>query len=72
MKIFVRVKPKAKQKKIEKIDKTHFIVYVKEPPKNGKANHVIAKALADYFNIAISRVYLISGFSAKQKIFEIL
>jgi uncharacterized protein YggU (UPF0235/DUF167 family) len=47
-------------------------VAVKEPPKNGRANMAIAKALAAYFDISFSRVQLISGFSAKQKMFEII
>ena len=72
MKIFVKAKPLAKEEKVEKIDETNFIVAVKEPPKEGKANRAIAKALASHFNVAPSRVSLVSGFSSKQKVFEIL
>ncbi|PIV45904.1 hypothetical protein COS23_01900, partial [bacterium (Candidatus Moisslbacteria) CG02_land_8_20_14_3_00_36_53] len=32
MKIFVKAKPLAKESKVEKIDDTHFVVSVKEPP----------------------------------------
>lgn len=71
MKIFVKAKPNAKEERVERIDASHFIVAVKEPPRDGKANTAIAKALAEYFDISFSRVELISGFSAKQKIFEI-
>ncbi len=71
MKIFVKAKPSAKEEKIEKIDEINFIVSVKEPPKDGKANKAIIKAIAAYFNIAPSCVNLISGFSSKQKVFEI-
>lgn len=72
MKIFVKARPNVKQEKVEKINETHFIVSVKEPPKEGKANKAIARALADYFAVAASRVCLVSGFYAKQKTFEIL
>ncbi len=72
MKIFVKAKPLAKEKKIEKIDEINFVIWVKEPPKDGKANRAIAKALALYFNVAPSRVNLISGFSSKKKVFEVL
>ena len=72
MKIFVKVKPLAKEEKIEKIGEINFIVAVKEPPKDGKANRAIAKVIASYFNISSSRVNLISGFSSKNKVFEIL
>ena len=72
MKIFVKAKPLAKEEKVEKIDEANFVVWVKEPPKNGKANKAIAKALALHFNVAPSRVNLVSGFSSKKKVFEIL
>lgn len=72
MKIFVKAKPLAKEEKIEKIDEINFIVAVKEPPKGGKANRAITKALALYFNVAPSQVRLVSGSSSRQKVFEIL
>ncbi len=72
MKIFVKAKPLARIESIEKIDETNFIVSVKEPPVEGKANRAIIRALADYFKIAPSRIRLTSGFSSKQKTFEIL
>ena len=71
MKIFVKAKPNSKAESIEKVDDTHFTVAVKEPPVKGRANAAISKALADYFGIAPSQVSLVSGFSSKQKVFEI-
>ena len=68
MKIFVKAKPNAKEKRIEKIDETHFLVAVKEPPVQGRANKAIIKALEEYFG---RPVQLVSGFSSKQKVFEI-
>jgi len=72
MKIFVKAKPLSKEEKIEKIDEINFIIAVKEPPKDGKANRAVVRALALYFNVAPSRINLISGFSSKQKVFEVL
>ena len=72
MKIFVKANPSAREERIKKVDEINFIVSVKEPPKQGKANKAIIKALAEYFKIAPSCVSLISGFSSKQKVFEIL
>lgn len=71
MKIFVKAKPLAKEERVEKIDEFNFVVNVKEPPKKGRANYAIAMALANYFTVPFSRVRLVSGFSAKQKTFEI-
>lgn len=72
MKIFFKAKAGAQETSIEKIDETHFAVSVKELPWQGRANRAITDALADYFNIAPSRINLVSGFSVRQKTFEIL
>jgi uncharacterized protein YggU (UPF0235/DUF167 family) len=81
MKIFVKAKPKAKEEKVEppipkllpteNNEKEWFKVWVKEPAMQGRANAAIAKALANYFKVSNSQVRLISGFSSKQKTFEI-
>ena len=70
MKIFVKARPNSKAESIEKTDGTHFTVSVKEPPVKGRANAAIAKALAGHFGLAPSQVFLVSGFSSKQKVFE--
>lgn len=72
MKIFVKAKPNSKNTAVEKTGENSFTVSVKEPPVRGMANAAIAKALAEYFGVALSRVRLLSGFSSKQKVFEIL
>lgn len=71
MKIFVKAKPGAYEERVEKIDDLHFVVSVKEPPIQGRANAAIIKALAGYFGVAISNVKMLSGFTSRQKIFEI-
>lgn len=84
MKIFVKAKPGSKQERIEKIQPTlflnsfantadaHFIVFVKEPPAQGRANMAIIRALAEYFKVPPSRLRLVSGFSSREKLFELL
>ena len=72
MKIFVKAKPNAKEESIKKIDGINFAVAVKEPPRKGKANAAIIRVLAEHFGVAPSAILLVSGFSAKQKIFEIV
>jgi len=71
MKIFVRVKPKAKEEKVIRISNTNFKVSVKEPPEKGKANYAVLKALADYFSTSQSNIKIISGFASKLKVIEI-
>lgn len=72
MKIFVKAKPGAKEEKIEKLDESHFEVWVKEPPIKGRANDAIIAALAQYFNLPKSNLRIVSGSAAKQKIIDIL
>jgi hypothetical protein len=72
MRIFVKVKPNAKVEKVEKIDEVHFVVSVKAPPVEGKANDALIKLLADYFNIPKGNIKIVSGLSSKSKIVEIL
>jgi len=70
-KVFVIAKPRAKDNFVRKIDEDNFKVYVTSPPIKGLANKAIINLLAKYFEVSKSQVRLISGFSAKNKIFEI-
>ena len=72
MKITVYAKPNAKETLVERIDDEEFVVSVKEPPRDGKANQAIVRALADHFGVAAARVRIVSGLSAKLKIVEIV
>jgi len=83
MRIIVRVKPSAKTETVERVgqpslgfeearsDMVEYKVSVKEPPVGGKANEATVKVLAKYFDVAPSLVRLVSGASAKRKVFEI-
>ncbi|MDO8585111.1 MAG: DUF167 domain-containing protein [bacterium] len=72
MKIFVHAKPKSRKEFVEKVDDTHFIVAVKDPPVNNRANLAIIDALAEYFGIAPSLVSIVSGQTSKEKVVEII
>lgn len=71
MKVFVKTRPNAKKEKVEQADGGRFIVSVKEPPKEGKANEAVIRVLAEYLGIAKSRFKIISGRSSKQKVINI-
>ena len=71
MKIIVKAKPGSREDKIEKIDESNYIVYVKAFAIDGKANTAIIKLLADYFDISQSLVEIISGYMARIKVVEI-
>ncbi|MBD3262856.1 hypothetical protein GF374_00575 [Candidatus Woesearchaeota archaeon] len=71
MKVFVKVKTRAKEDKVEKIDKNHFSVWVQERPIKGQANRGVIRVLADYFGIKKWQVRIVSGLTSSQKIIEI-
>lgn len=83
MRIIVRAKPKAREEKIEllsqtslnfgadKVDLPIYNISIKEPPLAGRANKAIIEALAKYFDKSPSQIHLVSGQTAKQKVFEI-
>ena len=71
MKIFVSAKPNATDNNIEKIDETHFVVAVTEPPIKGHANRAILKILAEYFNVSLYNIKIKSGYTSRNKIIEI-
>jgi len=72
MKIFIKAKPNAREEKVEKIDEQNYVVSVKEPPVKGKANEAIRNALAVYFKTGSACVKIVSGYSSRNKIVEIL
>lgn len=71
VKIIVKTKPGAREDKIEKVDESNYIVYVKEPPINGRANASLIKLLAKYFDISPSLIEIVSGYMARVKVIEI-
>jgi len=72
MKIFIRAKPNAKEEGIKKLDGINYVVSVKEPPIKGKANEAIRNALAVYFKTSSANVRIVSGYSSRNKVIEII
>lgn len=72
MTLHARIKPSSKTEKVEKIDDTHFKIWVNEPAKEGKANLAALKALAKHLEIAPSRIELVSGHTSRDKVFRII
>jgi len=70
MKIQVKVKPSSKTEELSQKGDT-FIVKVKEPPKEGKANQAVIKLLAEHFGVPQSQVRILSGFRSRNKVIEV-
>lgn len=71
MKLFVKVKPKAREDKVERTDETHYVVHTKSIPEKGKANKGVIQLLANHFKITQSQIQIVSGTTSHVKIITI-
>ncbi len=71
MKIQVKIKPNSKTEEVSR-EGDSFIVKVKEPPKEGRANRAVIKLLAEHFGVSQGQVKILSGFKSKNKVVEIM
>jgi hypothetical protein len=72
MRILVKVKPNSKHEKIEKINNQEFVLWVRQPAKEGRANQAVIEFLSEYFGVAKRRIEIIRGHKNKNKIIDIL
>ncbi|HEU65513.1 MAG TPA: DUF167 domain-containing protein [Chloroflexi bacterium] len=70
MKIQVKVKPDSRTEEVSQ-EGGSFIVKVKEPPREGRANQAVTKLLAEHFGVSQSQVRILSGFKSKNKVVEV-
>lgn len=71
MKIRVKVKPNAHQEQVEIMADSTYLISVKEPPIENKANQAVIKVLADYFRIPKSKITIVAGLKSRRKIIEL-
>jgi uncharacterized protein (TIGR00251 family) len=69
LRISVKVKTNARESRVEKIGDNDYVVMVKEPPKQGKANAALLKLLSRHFE---GRVRIVRGVTSRKKIIEII
>ncbi len=67
----VKVKPNAKQQKIEELADGSLNVHLKSPPVDGKANEELIKLLAKNFDVPKLSIRIKSGATSRQKLIEI-
>ena len=72
MLIHVKIHPDSKEDKIIQKNDTGFIVYVKEPAEDNRANKRMLEIVADKFKIIKSKVRIITGHHQPSKILEII
>lgn len=69
MRIFIKARPNSNENKVEKIDDLNFVVSVKDPPVQGRANRAITKLLSEYFHTP--NVRIVSGHISRNKIIDV-
>ncbi len=73
MKIQVKVKPRSKTEDVTReMDGNVYVVRVKEPPVEGKANRAVLKLLAKHFRVPESRLRIVSGLTGRNKVIEVM
>jgi len=71
MRIAVRVKPFARQARVEKSSEG-LTVWVDAPAAEGKANERVREICAEHFSVAKSRVQVTRGLKSRHKIITII
>lgn len=69
MKLNIRIQPNSKKQEIQQsIDGSISKVFLKNPPKDNKANEELIKLLRKHFK---KEVKIIKGFTSKRKLIEV-
>lgn len=73
MRILVKVKPKAKFEKLEKlpIGDNSYLAHVTAAPEKGQANLALIKLLAGNFQVKKSDIKILKGFKKAMKIIQV-
>lgn len=70
MRIFVRVKSKSHQDKVEQT-RDGYVIYLQAPPIKNRANAALITLLSKHFGIPKSQIIIVSGEKSKRKNIEI-
>ena len=71
MKIFVKIKPNSRREDIKQMNDNHYLVRVKDPPHDNKANEAMIRAMGKHLDVSPSDIKLIRGYSSSHKVIEI-
>ena len=69
--ISVKVKPQAKEDRIEKTGENNYTIQVKAKATEGKANQAAIKILSEYFDKPQSKIIILKGRKSRNKIIAI-
>ena len=69
--ITVRVNPRSRFERVEKIDDRNYAVSFNVAPERGRANDKLIEILSDYFKVSKSNIEIRLGKTAREKVIEI-
>lgn len=70
--IHVKIHPQSKEDLVKKKSNTSFIVFVREPAEQNQANRKLLRLLAEYFNVPLGKIKIVTGHKQPSKIIEIV
>lgn len=71
MRVDIKVKPNARNTRVEPLEDGGLLVSVKAPPVDGKANEAVIRAIAEYYGTPVKNVKILRGASGRKKTIEI-
>ncbi len=71
MRISLKVKFVTREKGIEKIGDSDYLIRVKERPVKGKANKEMIDLLSKFFKVSKNKIKIVSGTTSSKKIVQI-
>lgn len=72
VRLSVRVIPNAKKTQFDGYREGELLLRLNAPPRDGKANKLALKFVAEFFGIPRSSVLLVSGEKSRHKMFQIV
>ena len=71
LKIQLKVKARAKERRVEKVAEGRYKVWVKAVPERGKANEAVIEAMSEHLGVPKSRISLVMGQTSSRKVLEV-
>ena len=72
MRIYVKVIPRSSKNEVTKIAEREYKVKLTAAPIDNKANKMLIKVLAEYFNVSKSSLRILGGRTTKTKLIKII
>lgn len=70
--IKVKVKARSSKQEIESFGDNNYLIYLKEPAENNRANIELINFLSRHFGIPVGRIKIKAGLSNSEKIIELM